>query len=410
MFNPLQFAKVLICLSCSMAVCVQAEPGTGRPEPMVVYTQDQWHTVLASGAQTPLDALTPYGKRRFIRSLRWGQNGLGGFSIAPLVRELNIQQLAATLQFLNSASYLPMLGKGIVGAPLHLQGPSTDVEQRLGRLEEFSTAEADKRSSVAPKTMLGTTTVLRRYQELFGPRMERSALQRQPLGDLLPLFDAATLATSDDPGSVALSHMLLVHHELATRGIDTSRTLDKAVLTAMLGARRFEQARTFATTRPHLAHTTIPTMRDPLGPRFSGRSVLDYDATRNTLMRQAVPYYAGAELVMVVGAGCHFSRDALDAIRSDPVLQASLREAKLVLITPPRSAIDFDFVTDWNTANPSMPIRIPYNAEEWQSIDVVGVPEFYLLVGGKVTGQLRSGWPAGGNRAALINLIGSADQ
>jgi hypothetical protein len=108
---------------------------------------------------------------------------------------------------------------------------------------------------------------------------------------------------------------------------------------------------------------------------------------------------------MVVDAGCHFSADALAALQNDADLRERLLKAKLKLVTPPRSAISFHFVSQWNAANPTVPMRIPYNVSEWQAIDVIGVPEFYLLKNGKVVATLRSGWPEGGNKAALIAML-----
>jgi hypothetical protein len=409
MIARVQISLVLVCLCFYVAASPQAEPIISvQPAELVVHAQDQLQSILASGKPTPLDALTPYGKRRFISTIRWGRDGLGGFSTLPLVRELDIQKLAKVLQFLDSARYLPMLGKGVVGAPLRLPQPATDVEQGLLQLERAASVEVEKRMSVeSSTTTLGASAVLRRYEELFGDRMEPAALKRQPSGDLLPLFDAATLVSTDNPDSAALTHMLLIQRELNARGIDTSRTLDDAVLTAMLGARRFEQARAFAATRPHLAKRTIPRVVDQLGPGFSGRSVFHYEVKTNTLTRAAAPYPAGTELIMVVDAGCHFSRDALNAISSDAKLQVRMRNARLMLITPPRAAVDLQFIAEWNAANPSLRIQIPYNAKEWQAVDVAGVPEFYLLKNGRVIGQPLSGWPSGGNKAALMSLIDS---
>ena len=253
-------------------------------------------------------------------------------------------------------------------------------------------------------TTLDGELVLRRYQELFGGRLDASALKRQPLGNLLPLFDATQLAADRSPDSTAFDQLLLVHAEFVARGIDTRRTLDDSLLYAMLAARRFEQARAFAATRPHLAHRTIPRVVDALGPDFSGRSEFRYDAGNTTLTRAIVPATEGTELLMVVGNGCHFSQDALDAIAADPALLARLREARLTVITPPRSAIPLNYVRDWNATHPALPIRIPAYAREWPAVEVLGTPEFYLLKDGKVVAK-RSGWPEEGNKAGLKELL-----
>lgn len=399
-----RFARLLggAILAFATATAAVAVP------PPVVSTQQDLHELLATGMPTPLDALTPYGKRRFLGQLRWGRKGLGGFGYTPLVRELDRTQLEAVLRFLDSGNYLPVLGKNIVGPPLRLPEPSTDVARRLEQLEQFAAEDARQRASDATySTTLGTPALLQRYQILFGERMNAAALKAQPPGELLPLFDAAALAANNNPDSDAFDHLLLVHDELAARGIDTRRTLDRSVLNAMLSARRFEQARTFAAVRPQLADKAIPAIVDKLGPGFHGRSVYDYDAAGNTLTRRAAPYAAGTELLVVVGAGCRFSQNALQAIAADTALQARLRKANLLLITPPHAAIEFGFVAGWNAAHPTLPIRIPALPQEWPGVDALSVPEFYVMKDGKVIGK-RSGWPAEGNKAAIVGLVDGA--
>lgn len=392
---------LLLAIACHLNV----QTAAAQPGPAIVHTLAELDAALASGQPTPLDALTPYGKRRFIRGLRWGDHGLGGFMFAPLVRELDPAEARAVLRFIDSESLLQMLSRSLEGNPLRLPSPSPDLEQRLDRLDQFVHADDERRANEgAAGTVLAGQAVLQRYRELFGERMNAAALKRQPIGDLLPLFDAAALAAGTSPDSPAFADLLRVHAELAARGVDTRRTLDEGLLYAMLAARRFEQARDFAAGKKHLAHRAVPRVVDALGPGFSGRSEFRYDAAGTTLTRVAAPPPEGVELIMVAGAGCHFSQDALAAIADDASLQARLREASFSIVTPPDSPIPLDYVTEWNTAHPRLPIRIPAYAQEWQAIDVVGTPEFYLLKDGKVIAK-RSGWPAEGNRAGLQELL-----
>jgi hypothetical protein len=72
--------------------------GTAAPvlaaEPAVVRTADELSSLMAK-APTPLDALTPFGRQEFLESLVWGSRGLGGLSVAPLLRELDRRQAQA---------------------------------------------------------------------------------------------------------------------------------------------------------------------------------------------------------------------------------------------------------------------------------------------------------------------------
>jgi hypothetical protein len=319
----------------------------------------------------------------------------------------NHEQLAAVLRFLDADNYLPMLEKKLIGPPLRLSAPFAQVEQDLQAFRKFADADHTRRANAtAPTTEIGAPAVLRRYNELFGARLKPATMAFQPLGDLLPLFDAATLAANDNPASPALDDMLRLHVEFTARGIDTRRTLDYSVLYAMLAARRFEQAAAFAGIRPHIADAPIPQLVDPLGPSFKGRSAFAFDTARNALTRLSLPPQSGMELVVVVGAGCHNSTNALQAIHDDAALQARLQKIHLVMITAPNAPIETQLITDWNAANPTIPIRVPYSGQEWQGIEVAGIPSFYLLSNGKVVDR-RTGWPAEG-KAELIKLIDAA--
>jgi hypothetical protein len=200
--------------------------------------------------------------------------------------------------------------------------------------------------------------------------------------------------------------MLRLHDELTARGIDTRRTLDDAMLYALLAARRFAKAQAFADMRPDLAARAVPQLVDSLGPAFAGRSAFAYDAKHNTLIRIAMPSRSGTELVIVVGAGCHHSANALRALQADPELQRRLQQVHLVLVTAPNAPIDTHLISEWNGVNPSMPIQAPYSATQWEGIDVTGIPSFYLLRNGKVVDR-RTGWPDNG-KADLLKLIDAA--
>lgn len=393
-------STILVSLACWTLAAQAAD----TPAP-VVRSAAQLESVLASSQPSPLDALTPYGKRRFLQSLRWNERGFTTFSGQPLVRELEVPQIAAVLAFIDGDAYLPMLARDAIGTPLRLPAPTADAEARLAQIvrlvEEGNRRREDRAGAV---TASDDARLERRFVAVFGERPSAHTLRELPLGDLLPYFDAAALAAQGRKDSVATRLLMAVYEELRARGVDTSRTVDETVLRSMLEAREFGQARAFVAGKPHLAANTIPTVRDSLGPRFKGRSAYRYEAVNNTLVREALPHPRGAELVMVVDAGCHFSHDALAALREDAALRARLVQAGLVLVTLPRGGFSADFVGQWNTNNPTIPMRVPYGVGGWQAVDVPNVPRFFLLKDGKVVKQL-SGWPAGGNKASLLAML-----
>jgi hypothetical protein len=282
---------------------------------------------------------------------------------------------------------------------MRLAEPSPELQHRWLLLRKF----ADERPDTASVTHI-ESALPQRYEALFKDVIRGPALERQPSDDLPLLFSVASAVSKLAPGSTSYADMLAIHAEFVRRGIDTRRDIDGQMLNAMLAARAFEAAHAFAASRPALNGQRIPQVVDPLGASFRGRSVFQYDAASNTLTRQALPAATGAELLMVVDSGCHFSRDALAALHDDRELATRLHQANLVLITPPSSAIDFSFVMNWNRNNPQIPMHIPYNVQEWRAVNVTDVPKFYWFRDDQQIAQL-AGWPAGGNKAALLDLI-----
>ena len=393
---------IVVSLACWSLGAIAAEPAN------VVRSQAQLQAVLSSSQPTPLDALTSYGKRRFVDSLRWGEKGLTGFNVVILVRELQPEQIEAALAFIGASEYAPAVIGQLVGPPLRLPVPTADTEARLQQLMRFNDEEDRRRLDPSQTvTTVNDGRMTRLFETLFGERMSGTKLATLPVGDLPLYFDAASIAVFRRPDAAASRQLALVYEEMRIRGIDTRRTFDRTMLGHLLEARKFDEARAFAEGKPHLAGTSIPSVRDPLGPGFAGRSAYRYDAATRTLVREALPQAAGTELVMVVDAGCGFSARALAALHDDAALRARLQQAGLTLIVPPRAPIDVDYMYEWNSANPEIPLRVPYRVEEWRAVDVNDVPHFFLLKDGKAVGHV-SGWPTEGNQVALIALLGRA--
>lgn len=394
---------VLASFACWTFATHAAEPAAS-----VVHGRAKLEAVLASGHPSALDAFTPYGKQRFLEGLKWGERGLAGFSTASLVRELDPRQIAAVLALIDAGDQLPALAAQLSGPPLRLPAPTSDAHARLVQIERLWEQESMRRADTeSAMTTADETQMERRFVALFGRRMARTALNELPLGDLAPYFDAAALAAEGGTDSIALQRLLAVYDQMRLRGIDTRRSFDAVVFRHLIAARKFDQARAFAASRPQLAGEVVPTVHDPLGKGFSGRSAYRFDPAANTLFREALPRPPGRELVMVVDAGCGFSAGALAALREDAGLRARLQQSGLTLVTPPRSPFSAGFVGEWNAANPTLPIRLPYDTREWAAVDVTNVPRFFLLQDGKVVGQL-TGWPREGNKAALLALLDGA--
>lgn len=385
-----------------MLALLATHPLAAQPDP-VVRTREEWLAAQASPHGTPLDALTAHGKRRFSAALDWSERGLRGLPTAVLVRELDDAALLRVLAFLDAADMYPFLRRQLVGAPLRLPAPSDAVERALDAVEQ---ADADDMAEAfdGSSSALDAPRLTRTYADLFAARIDGAALARQPSADLPLLFDAAALASQRAPAGPAVGHLRRVHGEMAARGIDTRRTFDRTLFDALLAGRAFDEARRFAAGRAHLQEHPVPRVVDARGDVSAARSVYAIDAAGAVLTRQALPA-PRRQLVMVVDAGCGFSQAALDDIAGDEVLLARLREANLLMITPPRAPVSWRFMAHWNAAHKDLPIVAPADAGEWRAVDVSGVPAFFLLENGRPVGQSVTGWPRDGNKAALLDLL-----
>ncbi|MET0857704.1 MAG: hypothetical protein ABWY27_13200, partial [Telluria sp.] len=253
-------------------------------------------------------------------------------------------------------------------------------------------------------TPLGTAELARYYNTTFAAYLQPNALSSRRDADLLLLFDVAgqLVATSGD--EPALGQMRAIHAEFKRRGIDTRRTLDDAMVDALLAGRRFGEARAVADAHPPPGRASIPRDIDALGAGFRGRSLYRFDAAANTLERHAMAPMHGIQVVLVVDAGCHFSEDALQAIGSNGALFERLGSAGLLVMTPPRSPVRTRFMADWNAKYPQLALRAPFNAEEWADVDVIGVPTFFIFDNGRVRATI-SGWPGQEQNAVLLRAL-----
>lgn len=271
-------SAIVVTLACWTLAAQAAEP----VQP-VVRSTTQLEAVLASGQPSPLDALTPYGKRRFLESLRWSENGVARFQATALVRELDPRQLAAVLAFVGADTELPALLEELDGAPLRMPAPSADAEARLAAIVRAAQADAHARGTAVESAAKGDFSQLeRRYMALFGHHVTETRLREMHPADLQPYFDAAVLAARERNAKAPLApvyvkwadpmrHLLMIHGEMRERKIDTRRTIDATVLRSLIQARAFDLAREFMADKPHLRDTRIPAVYDPLGSDFDGR-------------------------------------------------------------------------------------------------------------------------------------------
>lgn len=363
----------------------------------VAHNRVEFESLVADGG-TPLDAFTAYGKREFIRDLRWGDRGLGGFGFGSALRELTSDQILALFRFIGAEKYLPQTLPNTT--PLRFPEADAAFEHRFLIFKELRELESQKKDAALENMTIHRSRVAEdMYQREFAARLTVEALKSANEGDLLLLFQMATVLAVEEMSSNALADQQHVYAELQNRSVNTRRYFDEILLESLLALREYKQAGDFVALRSDLAAIKLPNIVDKLGATFTGQSVLAQDGDR--WIRKSVPLTRGIKVIVVAGSGCHFSDDALQALITDPDLQTELKKVTLQLLTSARDTHPFEFVRAWNKKHPATSMQIPFHRKEWPTIDVAGTPIFFFLVDDKVR-EVIMGWNKEKSKGALI--------
>ena len=354
---------------------------------------------------TPLDAFTAFGKREFLAGLEWDAQGeaVAGLSTTALIRELRGDQIIALLTYLGMKDLGISIAKSLPPSePLRFPEPDGMIEREWKRSSRLFDAQAQSDGNSAQTTDISHADAITHYRSALAPRMSEGALRVESLGNLMLLFDTAAAVSMRSADATAGHDMRAVFSELERRHVDTRRGFDHTMLSALLAAGQFDQAREFLSRHPDPQADEIPKILDPLGPTFAGRSVLDLDPATKVLKRVAVPATASAQIIMLVGPGCHFSRDALSEIARDPALLERLRQRNIIVLTPPGASLELASIGAWNTQHAQLPMRIPWDRKDWKDIDRMQVPQFLIFDNGKLVQRI-VGWK--GNQALLNEAL-----
>ncbi|MBB6366113.1 hypothetical protein FHR56_001226 [Xanthomonas sacchari] len=347
-----------------------------------------------AGQRTPLDALTPGARERFLDGLVFGRNGLGGFDTQDLP-QLTRAQGRALLALFGVERYAETLPHWATqpraSAPAARIG---DLERRYNRYNRA--LHGLGRTGRDPWPALRSA-----LPEAF----DRSATA--PLDDAaLELLYRALVATyALRPNPAGLDAQLQVLAQLRRRGQASAAQVDAAGH-ALLLAHRVEDARRVLADGGSAEWPHWLRVDDRLGSGTHGPTLWSLDADGRTLHRQRIDL---RPTQILVTAGCHFAADAARAITADPELGPAFRRHARWLALPPGSE-DMDALRAWNRAQPQTPLHPLYDVAEWPLLPREWrMPTFFLVRDGKVVAQLQ-GWPAdaAAQRRALKAMLQGA--
>jgi hypothetical protein len=333
---------------------------------------------------SPLDKLPTGAKKRFLISLEFGSNGLGGFDASDLEEELDDAQIRQLLLLFGAESHASRLhGAQSAHRMCAIPGdcPESRIEQRFDRFYGLEHSLGHQR---IPDQQKGRKLALA-YRKLFAAEQTPDGLKTVSNSDLKLLYRAADTASFWSAGTVFLSDMSRTLDELQHRGMTTTadvmRLHDKLVT-----RRQFVEADALASRYPAAKLQPLPTLHDQVEPNHQGPTMLTVDPQGIAMQRH--PFNINAPIQIVVVAGCHFAADAARDIHADLALDRVFKQHSVWLGSQSEKLGD---VSEWNREHPDQPMNIAWQDSEWSMLDSWAMPTFYIFRNGKLVNQF-SGW------------------
>lgn len=185
---------------------------------------------------------------------------------------------------------------------------------------------------------------------------------------------------------------------LATRGIESPFDV-KMLFNQYVAYRDFEKARSLAARYPSVDLEVLPGFA-PIEGVFRGPTVLELGDDGVVSRVPAGPPDHGPYVVVAAHPLCHFSENAIRAIRQDPQV-AGLFAGRTLWLMPQDGHMNLDEVRDWNREFPDYAMRWAYQTSDWPMIKRWATPNFYFYLDGKLVDTV-IGWPPEGQRDALL--------
>lgn len=279
------------------------------------------------------------------------------------------------------------------------EAPQTSIQRHYGDLQALQqsfTTESDQQRA---------KLITSKYDALLSPFQNKHSIAIIGTQDLKALYAAAHLGAFYSFRTKYLADMHLDLDELAKRHVASPYEYAE-MYRALVGARRFAEARAFLALHPSLDVSEAPVIRDEANSAFSQPTILIVSPGKNELTRQEIKLDRHAQIVVVGHPLCHFTQFAGKALEADPQLRRILREHS-IWISPQDGDLDVSDFQQWNREHPDLPLAIVWKQSEWSKIDYWGTPTFYFFKNGTLVDKV-AGWSEEGNRAALIAAMRKA--
>ena len=101
---------LVVALTICLVALLCFTPALAQHTPITSQAQLQRYLHDTPPGASPLDKLSPGGRKRFLAQLGFGRKGLGGFSVDDLVNELTHPQIVRVMALFDSQQYAQGLG------------------------------------------------------------------------------------------------------------------------------------------------------------------------------------------------------------------------------------------------------------------------------------------------------------
>lgn len=383
--NRLLLALPALWLSAAPAMAGQA-PLNSKAE-LAHYLRD------TPTGTSPLDQLSPGGRKRFLAQLVFGERGLAGLSLDDPQNELTHPQIVRLLALFGAESYAD--GKGVTpqrqaqlarerAADAAARGctiktcPESQIEQRYDELVTWkpgsSLPDAERFARIG-----------QHYDRLFASDQSPEHMHSVSPPDLRLLKRAADRAVFYLPDKTHIAQLQGNLAEMQRRNM-TEDTDYQGLYKALVASRQFATAATLARQHPGMDVATVPTLRKGAPLPQGWPTALTTSDQGRAMTREA--FDLSTPLRIVVVASCHFSRDTARAIASDSQLRPLFANHAVWLASQNES---FRAVADWNREFRDQPIHVAWQNSEWSMLDSWAMPTFYIFRNGRLIRKF-SGW------------------
>jgi hypothetical protein len=168
---------------------------------------------------------------------------------------------------------------------------------------------------------------------------------------------------------------------------------------SLLASREFESARAFLKIHPNVASQPLPKI---VRLEQEGWQLTEWLIEENgKALRQTVyEMPMGPVIIAISNPGCHFSRNAINAIKQDKQLAEKILPL-IKLVAPPDFNFNVEEIQRWNGVNSKLKMTLMHDINDWPMVTDWSTPSFYFFRNRKLVAQV-FGWPKSGNKEAMF--------